>query len=215
MLDGCSTRLPPLLLLLRWVPARVPLNFLFLTRISSFQKTLCSSSQMRTKRVMYRHPVRITYSLAPVHHQEVCNSSGKMVRARFLAPRGLRFGCVIYVYLYACEGWEYTAGSHPLLDSPFGILPNKVFLFLPLAKSLSLFLELFPWFAHPSCSHHFLFLLTPVREEILSPLAHDSGCTATLWTHLCHIRASSRRSHLRRWLMVRRGRMWEVSQPIR
>lgn len=142
MLDGCSTRLP-LLLLLRRVPARVPPNSPFLTRTSSFQETLCSSSQTRTKRVMYPHLARITSlacPLIPVHYQGsrfVIPRGGWLVQGS--SPREDSASAVLYTCIYTRAGDENTrqGRSHHLIRPFFGIFPNKVSLFLSLAKSLS------------------------------------------------------------------------------
>lgn len=123
---------------------------------------------------------------------EVRNSSGRVARARFLAPRELRFG-----YMRVGMRMLRRGRSHHLIHPFFGIFPNRISLFLSLAKSLSRTVS--PRSAHPSCSRHFLFLLMPVREE--TPRWRVTVGAQPHCERTCYVHASSRRSHLRRWLM--------------
>jgi len=148
---------------------------LFLSAELLFRREFFHAS---TNPVMYRHPATITCSLACLSAGTCApdrgNSSG-VVRARFLAPRELCFGCIrVCVYAWV---WMLMAGSLP----PLLVRPFAESCFLSFSRSVAHDLAL----VVRSASHHLLFLLTLARREIPCLwLARDSGCTTTLRTHL-------------------------------
>lgn len=120
------------------------------------------------------------------------NSSGRVARARFLAPRGLRFG-----YMRVGMRMLRRGRSHHLFHPFLRNLSEQDFP-LSFARQVSLSLSN-RWSAHPSCSRHFLFLLMPVREE--TPRWRVTVGAQPHCERTCHVHASGRRSHLRRWLV--------------